>query len=112
MARWRSGMIELGRRPNVAVKISDLVAYDPHWTLDSIRPEVLHCIDSFGIDRAMFGSDFPVARLHASFDAQFDTFKAIVADFSPSAQEQLFYSNAARLYRFDAEASSPTRLPA
>jgi predicted TIM-barrel fold metal-dependent hydrolase len=105
-------MIELGRRPNVAVKISALVSYDPHWTPDSIRPVALHCIESFGVERAMFGSDFPVAGLHASFDEEYETFKTIVADFSQSEQERLFYDNAARLYRFDGEASSAARLPA
>ena len=53
------------RLENVAIKISDLVAYDHDWTLDSLRPVVMHCIDCFGTDRAMFGSDFPVAGLHA-----------------------------------------------
>ncbi len=112
MARWRSGMSELGRRPNVAVKISDLVAYDPHWTPDSIRPIVMHCIESFGVERAMFGSDFPVAALHASFDDVYETFKAIVADLSASEQALLFHGNAARFYRLDGEVSPPARLPA
>ena len=99
MARWRQGLAELGRQPNVAIKISDLVAYDHDWTLDSLRAVVLHCIDCFGAGRAMFASDFPVAGLHASFDEVFDSFKTIVADFSPAEQAALFHDNAARLYR-------------
>jgi predicted TIM-barrel fold metal-dependent hydrolase len=99
MALWRRGLALLAAEPNVAVKISDLVAYDHHWTIDSLRPVVLACIDAFGADRAMFGSDFPVAGLHASYDQAYDAFKAIVADFSAAEQRQLFHDNAARLYR-------------
>jgi predicted TIM-barrel fold metal-dependent hydrolase len=49
----------------------------------------------------MFASDFPVAKLHASYDQVFDAFKAIVADFSIGEQRRLFHDNAARLYRLN-----------
>ena len=99
MERWRRGLKLLSANPNVAIKISDLVAYDHEWTLDSLRPVVLTCIDAFGTDRAMFASDFPVAGLHATYDQVFGAFKAIVADFSPAEQRRLFHDNAARFYR-------------
>jgi len=99
MERWRHGLKLLAANPNVAIKISDLVAYDHDWTLDSLRPVVLACIDAFGIERAMFGSDFPVAGLHATYDQAFDAFKSIVADFPAAEQRRLFHDNAARLYR-------------
>ncbi|TGQ63863.1 hydrolase [Mesorhizobium sp. M00.F.Ca.ET.186.01.1.1] len=111
MLLWREGLRALSRHDNVAIKISDLVAYDHDWTLDSLRPVVLHCIDCFGPGRAMFGSDFPVAGLHASFDAVYDGFKAIVADLSADEQTALFFGSAKRIYRLD-ELSSPGLLPA
>jgi predicted TIM-barrel fold metal-dependent hydrolase len=98
-ARWRAGLKLLAAQPNVAIKISDLVAYDRDWTLESLRPVVLACIDAFGTERAMFGSDYPVAGLMATFDEVYDTFKAIVADFSPAEQRRLFHDNAQRIYR-------------
>ncbi len=101
MAQWQKGLAELGRQLNVAIKISDLVAYDHDWTPDSLRSVVLHCIDCFGTRRAMFASDFPVAGLHASFDEVFNSFRAITADFSPEEQASLFHDNAARFYRVD-----------
>lgn len=99
MQRWRDGLRLLSRQPNVAIKISDLVAYDHHWTLDSLRPVVMHCIDCFGSERAMFASDFPVAGLHATFDEVYGSFKTIVQDFSPDEQHALFYGTAKRIYR-------------
>lgn len=108
---WRDGLRLLSERDNVAIKISDLVAYDHDWTLDSLRPVVLHCIDCFGCGRAMFGSDFPVAGLHASFDDIYDGFKTITADFSANEQTALFFGNAKRIYRLD-DVSSARLLPA
>ncbi|ANT52703.1 amidohydrolase family protein [Mesorhizobium amorphae] len=101
MRRWRDGLRLLAEHDNVAIKISDLVAYDHEWTLDSLRPVVLHCIDCFGTGRAMFGSDFPVAGLHASFDEVYDSFKTIAADLSADEQAALFFGNAKRIYRLD-----------
>jgi predicted TIM-barrel fold metal-dependent hydrolase len=100
MRLWRDGLKLLSRLENVAIKISDLVAYDHDWTLDSLRAVVMQCIDCFGPDRAMFASDFPVAGLHASFDEVYDGFKTIAAEFSPAEQRALFYGTAQRIYRF------------
>jgi predicted TIM-barrel fold metal-dependent hydrolase len=111
MRRWRNGLASLARAQNVALKISDLVAYDHDWTPESLEPVVRHCIDCFGTARTMFASDFPVAGLHASFDQIFDGFRAFTADLSDSEQSALFYDNAKRIYRFDDEASPPARLP-
>ena len=58
-------------------------------------------IESFGVDRSMFGSDFPVGRLWTTFDAIFDGFKAIVQDFSEDEQRALFHDNARRVYRME-----------
>lgn len=101
MARWREALAGIARAPNVCIKITDPVAYDQKWTLDSLREVVLHCVDCFGPDRAMFGSDFPVAGLWATFHQLYAAFKTIVADFAPHEQRAMFYGNAARVYRLD-----------
>lgn len=100
MARWRTGLLALGREPNVHLKISDLVAYDHHWTPESLRAVVRTCLDAFGPDRSLFASDFPVAGLHAAFDHVWDGFKAFTADLTRAEQRALFHDNARRLYRF------------
>ena len=102
MARWKVSLKQLGSAPNVQIKISALTAYDPSPTPDSLRDVALHCIECFGVDRSMFASDFPVGRLWTSFDAIFDSFKAIVQDFTEAEKSALFYDNARRVYRIDA----------
>ena len=101
MLRWREGLKLLGSALNVKIKISALTAYDPRPTPESLREVVFHCIECFGVDRSMFGSDFPVGRLWTSFDAIFNGFKAIVRDYSEDEQSALFHVNARRVYRMD-----------
>ena len=99
IAAWRAGMSALARAANVAVKISDLGAYDHDWTTESTRPFIRHTIEAFGTERCMFASDFPVAALHGGADAIYDSFKTIVADLSEAEQRALFHDNAVRFYR-------------
>jgi predicted TIM-barrel fold metal-dependent hydrolase len=100
--RWREGLNLLGSAPNIQIKISALTVYDPSPTPESLREVALHCIDCFGVERSIFGSDFPVGRLWTTFDAIFDGFEAIVRDFSEAEQSALFHDNARRVYRIDA----------
>lgn len=112
MRRWRDGLAALAEHRNVRIKISDLGAYDHDWTLDSLASVIWPCIESFGPERAMFASDFPVAGLHASFDQVFGAFKTITAALSADEQKALFFGTAQRTYRLHDLASSPFRLAA
>jgi predicted TIM-barrel fold metal-dependent hydrolase len=96
---WRVGMRALAAEPNVVAKISGLGMVDNKWSEAKIRPYVLATIDYFGVDRAMFGSNFPVDKLYSSFDALYGAFEEIVADFSESEKARLFHDNALRAYR-------------
>jgi predicted TIM-barrel fold metal-dependent hydrolase len=104
LALWRDGMKRLAAEPNVVAKISGLGMVDWRWIEASIRPFVLGIIDRFGVDRAMFGSNFPVDKLYSSFDTLYGSFERIVASFSESEKDQLFRGNALRHYRLRAEA--------
>ncbi|RYB06728.1 amidohydrolase family protein [Lichenibacterium ramalinae] len=98
LGAWRDGLAALGRLPNLRIKLSDLVAYDHEWTIDSLAEVTLTCLDCFGPARAMLGSDFPVAGLHATFDEVWDAFRTITADLSAEEQHALFCGTAARTY--------------
>jgi len=96
---WRDAMATLAAEPNVAVKISGLGVPGQPWTAESNREVVLRTIDLFGVDRAMFASNFPVDSLVASFDTIYGGFEAIVRDFPLADQRRLFHDNAVRFYR-------------
>jgi predicted TIM-barrel fold metal-dependent hydrolase len=96
---WRDGLRALAACPNVAVKISGLAMFDHQWSIESFRPYVLATIDTFGCERAMFASNFPVDRLFATYEGLWNAYASIVKDLSDIEKEGLFKSNAERIYR-------------
>ncbi len=96
---WREGMAALALRPNVSCKISGLAMIDRSWTTASLKPFVLQVIETFGLERCMFASNFPVEKVHGSFGAFYAAYDAITADFSHDEREALFAGNARRIYR-------------
>jgi predicted TIM-barrel fold metal-dependent hydrolase len=100
---WRSHIMEIAKFPNVSCKISGLVAYaDPtKWTAEDLRPFVEHAIGSFGWDRVLFGSDWPVCTLSASYQQWVEALRAITHGAGEINQTKLFHDNAIRIYRLN-----------
>jgi len=98
---WREGIIEIARRPNVVGKISGVVAYaDPDtWTVETIRPYVEHTIASFGWDRVVWGSDWPVCTLGGGLLAWVATTLALLERASADERAKLLSGNARKLWR-------------
>jgi predicted TIM-barrel fold metal-dependent hydrolase len=84
---------------DIAVKISGLGRPGLPWTGEANGPIIRDTIAIFGIDRCLFGSNFPVDGLVATFDDIVSGVKAAVSDRSPAHRHKLFYENAARIYR-------------
>ena len=61
---WRDLIAQLAALPNVACKISGVLAYcaPGNATLEAVRPYVEHCLESFGWHRVVWGSDWPVLQ--------------------------------------------------
>ncbi len=97
---WRGGMSVLAEQPDVACKVSGLGMVDHAWSVDSITPWVLHCIDAFGPDRIMFGTNWPVDVVFSSYLRQVDAYRWIIAraGFTREEQEAMLFRNAERLY--------------
>ncbi len=96
---WKRGMSVAAEADNVRCKISGLGMGDNHWTVDSIQPYVLHCIETFGVDRCIFASNWPVDWLWNSYTAVVDAYGEIASDFTQDEQVALFSKNAEELYR-------------
>ena len=84
---------------NVVVKISGLGMGDPRWTVDSIRPWVLSCIEAFGVERSFFGTNWPVDRLFSSYPDVVSAYAEIIGGFAPHEQEAMFSRNAERIFQ-------------
>jgi L-fuconolactonase len=98
---WREHISEIAKAPNVVCKISGLVAYaDPKsWTPADLQPFVEHVIASFGWHRVLFGSDWPVCTLSASFAQWVNALRSLTESAGESNQRKLFHDNAMRVYR-------------
>jgi predicted TIM-barrel fold metal-dependent hydrolase len=98
---WRVNIREIAQFPNVSCKISGLVAYaDPkNWTAEDLRPYIDHAIECFGWDRVMFGSDWPVCTLSASYKQWVEALSSLTNGVGETNQKKLFHENAIRLYR-------------
>ncbi|HVA41097.1 MAG TPA: amidohydrolase family protein [Candidatus Binataceae bacterium] len=99
VALWRGGMRALAAAPNVVCKISGLGNTIPNWTEELIRPYVLDAIETFGVDRCMFASNFPTDSQFSTMHAIWDAFLSITRGCSDAERDKLFASNAIRYYR-------------
>jgi predicted TIM-barrel fold metal-dependent hydrolase len=98
--QWKKDMEAVARRKNVVGKVSGIVASAKpgQWTADDLAPIVQHTLEVFGPDRVMFGGDWPVCTLAASFAQWVDALRGIVSGRPAEQQRQLFHDNAARFY--------------
>ncbi len=110
---WRASIRELARLPNVACKVSGIVAYaDPHrWTPADLAPYVEHVIECFGWDRVMFGSDWPVCTLSASLRQWVEALSELTRGAGEENRRKLFSANAQRIYRLAASESAASGRP-
>ncbi len=92
-------MKKFGNEPNTSVKISALGMLDQKWTVDSIRPFVLDTIETAGINKCMFASNFPVDSLFSDYETVWRAYDEITADFSEEERAALFHGNAEKHYR-------------
>jgi predicted TIM-barrel fold metal-dependent hydrolase len=97
--RWREAVRTVARPQNVVIKISGLGQCDHRWTIESWRPWVITCIEEFGVERAFFGTNWPVDRLFSSYGDVLDAYAVLIADLSAGEREALFTSNARRVFR-------------
>jgi L-fuconolactonase len=97
---WAAFLSSLAARPNVFCKLSGLVteADWTKWTVEELKPYAAHVLAAFGPDRVMFGSDWPVCELAASYDQVYEAAQELTAVLSTSEREEVFAGTATRAY--------------
>ena len=98
---WAGLIGRLGRLPNVACKLSGLVTEArPSWQPEEFLPYVDRMLEAFGPGRLMFGSDWPVCTLAASY-AQVTALARELLEprLSPAERDAVFYASAIATYR-------------
>jgi L-fuconolactonase len=105
MARWEELLRAAAERPNVHAKVSGLntATADRHWTADDLQPAVDVALDAFGVQRLVYGSDWPVCLLNGTYErVQQETLLALKR--ACDEPRPILEGNAERIYRLaDAE---------
>ncbi|MFF1480806.1 amidohydrolase family protein [Streptomyces sp. NPDC058301] len=98
---WASAVRALAALPNTVCKLSGLVTEaDPErWSVSGLRPYADTVLEAFGPGRLMYGSDWPVCLLAASYHEVLDTARALTGDLGPQERAQVFGGTADRVYR-------------
>ena len=98
---WSEVVCDLAALPNVFCKISGLVgeADLERWTPDDLRPYIRHTLDCFGIDRVMFGGDWPVVLLASTLDRWIEVLSSETQGLPHADRMKLFRENAGTFYR-------------
>ena len=97
---WASQLRALAAHENVACKLSGMVteADWSAWSVAGLRPYAETVLDAFGPERVLFGSDWPVCLLAASYEAVLDAAEQLTAGLSAAEREQIFGGTARRIY--------------
>jgi L-fuconolactonase len=97
---WRDGIDALaGLGDNVVCKLSGLAMPLESMSVDAFAPWLEYAIESFGIDRCMFASNFPVDSMYGTFDELYAVFSAVTAGLDRASRLKLFAGNAESVYR-------------
>ncbi len=104
IAGWQTALKEFSALPNTYIKISGIGIRDREWQLDDNYDIIRYCIATFGAERCMFASNFPVDGLCGSFDTIYSGFDAATINDSQASREALFFRTAASVYGIDLSA--------
>jgi L-fuconolactonase len=101
---WAQGISRLAAFPNVFCKLSGLVteANWQHWSPEQITPFLDVAFESFGPDRLMIGSDWPVCLVAASYAKAVEVIKSYLLQKRPECQDRVLGGNAQRFWRLGA----------
>jgi L-fuconolactonase len=98
---WSHGVQALARSEQVVCKVSGLITEADHqrWSLADLRPAWDTVLDAFGPGRLLFGSDWPVCLLAASWERWAATIAELIAPLSPDEADAVLRTTATATYR-------------
>ncbi len=101
IAAWAALMEPFRDMPHVSCKLSGMIteANWSSWTTDDLRPYVETALDLFGVERVMYGSDWPVCLLAGSYLAVKQALEEALPELTPGERARVFGGNAIEFYR-------------
>ena len=98
---WASNLKKVANFENVYCKISAMTteADWKNWKKEDFTKYLDVVVEAFGTERIMYGSDWPVCQLAATYEAQYDIVKDYFSSFSQNEQDDFFGGNASKFYK-------------
>jgi len=96
---WREALHRLAERPNVLLKTSGLGLMASDWTFAEAEALMTESLSAFGVQRCVFGSNFPVDRAMSSYPDAYVAVERAAGHLTEEQRHALFVSNAEALYR-------------
>jgi predicted TIM-barrel fold metal-dependent hydrolase len=97
--QWRAALTAIAEFPNVHVKISGLNMFNPDWTQKHMRQSIRDTIQIFGIERTIYGSNFPLEKLHSSYADLIAAYRTVLSEYPEEDQRRVLHDNAVKFYR-------------
>ncbi len=97
--QWRGALTMMAAYPNLSVKLSGLGMYSGGIDLTQARQVIRDTIQIFGTERTIYGSNFPLEKLHASYADFFGHYRKVLSEYSDAEQRAVLHDNAAKFYR-------------
>ncbi len=100
LSRWSNYMKEIARQENVLVKISGMVTETSYhnWQKEDFFIYLDHVLNCFGTKRILYGSDWPVCLVSATYEEQLDIIESYFDQLSQTEKADIFGENAKRFY--------------
>ena len=98
---WKEGMKQLADQPNIVSKLSGLGTFIQRNDSTHITDVVHETVAIFGSDRCLYGSNFPIEKLWASYAELVAAYRAAVSAYRPIEQLSMLHDNVIRVYGLD-----------
>ncbi len=98
-AHWAAGMKRIAEYTPACCKLSGIVTESDGWSVEKLKPYADHVLEVFGADRVMWGSDWPVCQIEASYDDWRVASEALTEHLTVAEKEAVFGGTAKRFYR-------------
>ena len=98
VAKWKAGMRKLAEQPNISVKFSGQGTFVHEVDQAFIGLVVDDCLKTFGSDRCMFGSNFPIEKLWTDYKTLHGAYVAALGGYSETDKANVLGATAERIY--------------
>jgi len=98
-ALWKTNMQRLAGQPNVVTKLSAFGTFTHRNDPAFIAQMITETVKLFGVERCVFGSNFPIEKIWTDYASLLNAFVEGSASLGLGAQQKIFHDNAARVYR-------------